>query len=193
MPLISPTHLIVGTILLTSVPGCSGCQQQTSVETTSTEDAATESFDSDREIPDTTVEVGGNATEIEQTTAVSNKSVLNVGTVSNSSQGIEERGTADSNGESDMSKAGSSSSVMSASQALARAEDLFTLARADNLHPSQSFQHASQAWQLLNQHPDNVECQAMAAEIAQSLKAMAAKANGKYITELSGDPVLIEK
>ncbi|WDI43731.1 hypothetical protein [Bremerella sp. P1] len=118
---------------------------------------------------------------------------MNAETSPNASQKVGEMQTARSESENNTPSPPTSAAAMSASQALAQAEELYTSARSGDQGPGEAFQNASKAWELLNQHPDHAECQAMAAEISKSLGAMATKANQKYHTELSGDPVLIEK
>lgn len=188
----SSTYLVLGVILITSVTGCSGCQQQTTIESTSTEDAAK---DSSATSNSDTNSIEKNAVDAEQpnrteeTEPASNESGMNAKTASNSTQTVGQTQTA----RSDSARSPASASTMNAGQALTKAKELFTSARSGNQDPGEAFKNASEAWELLNQHPDNAECQVMAAEIFRSLDSMAAKANQKYSTKLSGNPVLIEK
>jgi len=188
-------YLVLGFVLLTSVAGCSGCQQQRPSEQTSTEDAAeTETAEAETQ-PTQPAEEQAPQKPAETNTGESARSEaeMKVQPTRASTQEDASAEAAPGKPKTHSSSSNTSTSAMNASQALTQAKELYTSAKSDNLPPEEAFQNASQAWELLNQHPQNAKCQAMATEIARSLGSMAAKANQKYSTELSGDPVLIEK
>ncbi|PQO28210.1 hypothetical protein C5Y97_25270 [Blastopirellula marina] len=188
----SSTGLILGLILLTNLTGCSGCQQQTSVESTATEDPASstsETLDKAREST-AQAENAGEPTETAASQSASNQSAMKAKTAADSAHSPQ--GTQTTPDETANTPAGDAAAT-SPEQALTQAKELYQLAKSNNQAPGKAFSDATKAWELLNQYPDNAECQAMAAEISSTLGSMAAKANQKYHTELSGDPVLIEK
>lgn len=192
----SSTCLVLGMMLLTSITGCSGCQQQTPLDTTSTEEVESDSAEastSSSESTETPKADAENSSKPDDAEPVSKETTTEAKTASDSTQDVSNTQPARREAEGGSPASPATAPAMSSSEALAKARTLYASAKSGKQDPGQSFQDASKAWELLNQHPDNAECQAMAAEISKSLGSMATKANQKYSSELSSDPVLIEK
>lgn len=101
--------------------------------------------------------------------------------------------TSDAASEGEEISTADSGSRLTAEETRRQAEKLYRRAQSQSGNAGQAFQDASRAWELLNKFPDNAECRALAAEIADQLEGMANKANESYRGDLSDDRMLIEK